>query len=109
MQSIVMKSKQCLIHSHKSWNNPNDAKLEQESWQAELIISGVAILGALLLPELVDRFGQWALIYFSEDLGLFLILFLFSQYFICGSLIFGFVVHFILQGIWIGLIGLNSF
>ena len=33
--------------------------LEQESWQAELIISGLAILGALQLPGLIDRFGQW--------------------------------------------------
>ena len=59
-------------------------KLEQESWQAELIISGVAILGSLQLPDLIDRLGEWALIYFSADSSIFCSLFLSFLYFIAG-------------------------
>lgn len=36
-------------------------RLEQESYQAELIVSGVALLGALQLPELLDRLLNWSL------------------------------------------------
>jgi len=82
--------------------------LEQESWQAELIISGLAILGSLQLPDLIDRFGQWGLTYFSADLGFFLTLFLIYLHFTSGILIFAFISHFILRAIWIGFIGLNS-
>ncbi len=83
-------------------------KLEQESWQAELIISGVAIFGSLQLPELIDHIGEWALIYFSTDLGNFCYLFLMFLYLVAGSLIFAFIIHFIFRAIWIGFIGLNS-
>jgi len=83
-------------------------KLEQESWQAELIISGLAIFGSLQLPDLIDRFGQWSLTYFSHDSGFFLMIFLVFLQFISGILIFAFISHFILRAIWIGLIGLNS-
>ena len=83
-------------------------KLEQESWQAELIISGLAIFGSLQLPVLIDRFGQWALTYFSPDSGFFMMMFLVFLHFASGILIFAFITHFILRAIWIGLIGLNS-
>ena len=82
--------------NNKNRNNEKPSwllKLEQESWQAELIVSGVAILGTLQLPNLVDRLGQWALIYFSEDLGLVLLFLLNFLYFICAILIFGFIVE----------------
>jgi len=82
--------------------------LEKESWQAELIISGLAIFGSLQLPNLIDRFGQWAFTYFSPEVSLFLLLFLIFLHFTSGILIFAFISHFILRAIWIGLIGLNS-
>lgn len=82
--------------------------LEKESWQAELIISGLAIFGSLQLPDLIDRFGQWGMTYFSADLGLFLTMFLVYLHFASGILIFAFISHFILRAVWIGFIGLNS-
>ncbi len=36
-------------------------RLEQESYQAELIVSGVALLGALQLPGLIDDLLNWSL------------------------------------------------
>jgi len=82
--------------------------LEKESWQAELIISGLAIFGSLQLPNLIDRFGQWAFTYFSPEVSMYLMLFLIFLNFTSGILIFAFIIHFILRAIWIGLIGLNS-
>ncbi len=83
-------------------------KLEQESWQAELIISGLAILGSLQLPDLIGRFGQWALTYFPLEMGIFLYLIQTYLFFAASGLIIGFILHFILRAIWIGLIGINS-
>ncbi len=83
-------------------------KLEQESWQAELIISGLAILGSLQLPDLIGRFGQWALTYFSVEMGPFLYFIQLYLFVAASGLIIGFILHFILRAIWIGLIGINS-
>ena len=35
--------------------------LEQQSWQAELLISGIAIVGALQLPELIHEFTDFSI------------------------------------------------
>ena len=83
-------------------------KLEEESWQAELIISGLAIYGTLQTPELIE----WLI-----DLGLsgvdehfFLLIYFFFIYLGMGAyfLIFIFIGHFVLRAVWIGLVGLNS-
>lgn len=83
-------------------------QLEQESWQAELIISGLAIFGSLQLPEIIGRFGQWALTYFSVSMGPFLYFIQLYLFFAACGLIIGFILHFVLRAIWIGLIGINS-
>lgn len=84
-------------------------KLEKQSWQAELVVSGVAIYGALQLPSLVNRFANWALLNLSDDVLSFGFL-LFFQYLNFASLIllFGFFIHFIMRTLWIGMIGLVS-
>lgn len=83
-------------------------KLEEESWQAELIISGLAIYGTLQLPELVEWLMDWCLT--SMDEHYFMLLYLFFTYLGLGAymLIFIFISHFILRAVWIGLVGLNS-
>jgi len=83
-------------------------KLEQESWQAELIISGLAILGSLQLPNLIGRFGQWALTYFPVEMSIFLYFIQFYLFMSSSALIIGFILHFVFRAIWIGLIGINS-
>ncbi len=83
-------------------------KLEEESWQAELIISGLAIYGTFQLPDLVEWLMDWSLASLSPDY--FLLLYLFFTYLGFGAymLIFIFLAHFVLRTIWIGLVGLNS-
>lgn len=83
-------------------------KLEEESWQAELIISGLAIYGTFQLPELVEWLMDWCLASLSSDY--FILLYLFFTYLGFGAymLIFIFLAHFVLRTVWIGLAGLNS-
>jgi len=83
-------------------------RLEKESWQAELIISGLALIGTLQLPTFV---------YWLCDT---LINILPTEYYMAGyAITFGylfgisilttfFILHFIIRAYWIGLIGLNS-
>jgi len=83
-------------------------KLQEESWQAELLISGIAIYGAIQLPELVHQFSDWLFTYLPfEDAtwGLFLLMYL---YIAAAVLLISFIVHFILRAVWIALIGLQS-
>lgn len=83
-------------------------RLEKESWQAELIISGVAIYGTLQLPGyltwLTDYFID--ILPFSQYLAGYVIVY-FSLIGVCVLTAF-FLSHFILRAYWIGLIGLNS-
>lgn len=83
-------------------------KLEEESWQAELIISGLAIYGTLLIPDLVEWLLDWCLA--SVDPRFFTLLYLFFIYLGIAAymLIFIFIGHFVLRAVWIGLVGLNS-
>lgn len=84
------------------------SRLEEESWQAELIISGAAIFGSLQLPGLVDQFGDYLLYTMNRESMVFwgfimLFLKLFSY-----TLIGTFIFHFIMRTVWIGIIGINS-
>jgi len=83
-------------------------RLEKESWQAELLISGLALYGTLYLPE----FCYWL----SDTLINFLpVKYYLAGYAISFFYLFGvsilttfFIIHFILRAYWVGLIGLNS-
>lgn len=83
-------------------------RLERESWQAELVISGAAIFGTLQLPEILERFQYYLLLNYEQS-ALFLWFFATSYWalFVYG-LIFVFIFHFVLRALWIGLVGLNS-
>lgn len=83
-------------------------RLERESWQAELIISGAAIFGALQLPGLLEKFQYYLLLNYERG-ALFLWGFATSYWalFVYG-LIFVFIFHFVIRALWIGLVGLNS-
>lgn len=94
-------------------NNPKPKpqwleRLEQESYQAELIVSGVALLGAFQLPGLLDQLLNWCLQRTTAEqqelLGYLFIYLLFGAF----ILIFNFVLHFSLRTLWIGNIGLAS-
>ncbi len=83
-------------------------KLEAESWEAELLVSGVAIFGALQLPGLIYRGIDFVLITFPGD---FHPSFYYIFWFLIISsslLILNFIIHFALRALWIGMIGLVS-
>ncbi len=82
--------------------------LEAESWQAEMLVSGVAIYGALLLPDLIRQLIDMALLWLPEG-ALNICYFIFWYLTICASiLIVSFILHFVLRALWIGMIGLVS-
>ncbi|MCP9235326.1 hypothetical protein [Lewinella sp. JB7] len=83
-------------------------RLERESWQPELIISGAAILGSLQLPGLIEHAEQYFLLNYDRDT-------LFIGYvaaiywrLLASGLIVTFILHFVVRALWIGLAGLNS-
>lgn len=91
-------------HNKQSWLE----HLENESWSAELIISGAAIYGSLQLPWLLTKMINYSLLNFSDDI--LQILYLFYNYltFAISILMVNFILHFILRSIWVGLLGLSS-
>lgn len=83
-------------------------RLEKESWQAELLVSGLALFGSFQLPEIT----YWLIDLFIKRLpheqyiwGAFI-----AQMSLLGLSILStfFIIHLILRAYWIGLIGLNS-
>ena len=83
-------------------------RLKDESWEAELLISAVAIFGTLELFKGVD----WVVNLFIDSLQP-------DQYLVGYAIAFGgllaisilttmFVIHFSLRAYWVGLVGLNS-
>jgi len=81
-------------------------KLEQESWQAELIVSGLAIYGSLKLPDAVIQLGSWAINNMAP--GALIRTGIWYLYIATIIIASSFIFHFILRAIWIGFIGLNS-
>lgn len=82
--------------------------LEKQSWQAELVISGLAIFGSLQLPALVYSLIDFALFNFSEQ-HMFLLMYFFIYLLLASNiLIISFIAHFTLRTLWIGLLGLVS-
>lgn len=83
-------------------------KLEKESWQAELGISGAAIFATFQIPELFDwlearlllSLQDYALYYWDMILPMFI----FAGFVLTGIFIF----HLFIRALWIGLVGLNS-
>jgi len=90
--------------SSKNWLE----RLKEESWEAELLISAIAIFGTLQLFGVID----WATNIFIDTL-------LPKQYLFGYGIVFGgllavsilvgmFIIHFTLRAYWVGLVGLNS-
>ncbi len=83
-------------------------RLKDESWEAELLVSAIAIYGTFQMFGLIEwvtnryiellPFEQYFMGYFIVFMGLLAISILVSM----------FVIHFFLRAYWIGLVGLNS-
>lgn len=83
-------------------------KLEAESWQAEMIVSGIAIFGSLQLPALIGDLIDYELYELPETLmwpAYFMNIYLYIGVLL---LIGGFLIHFVLRALWIGMVGFNS-
>jgi hypothetical protein len=81
-------------------------KLQKESWQAEILISGGAFIGIIGLLSNVDQLSN--IILYSTKLDHRFSAFVggmagFPLLFLTG----GFLLHLVLRGYWIGLIGMN--
>ncbi len=90
--------------SEKSWLD----RLAAESWQAELVISGIAIFGSFQLFPLVNDLIDW--IYFAIPESLTQVAYFLCFYQIIGVLTLSgsFLVHFAVRAVWIASIGLES-
>jgi hypothetical protein len=83
-------------------------RLATESWQAEMVISGVAIFGSFQLFEGVNRLADWLYFTMPESLvgvAYFLVFYLFIA---AAVLCISFLGHFVIRAIWIASIGLES-
>jgi hypothetical protein len=83
-------------------------RLEAESWQAEMIVSGIAIFGSLQLPGLISRLIDYQLFNLPETLmwpAYFINIYLYIG---TALLIGGFMIHFVLRALWVGMVGFNS-
>lgn len=78
-------------------------KLQQESWQLELLISGFAIFGLFTaIPHV-----RTAMVIAENDREFISFALLLVSFTACSILIFNLLVHVILRGLWIGALGLR--
>ena len=78
-------------------------KLQQESWQLELLISGFAIFGLITSIPYI----RTAMIVAENDKQFYSFALLLISFTACSILIFNLLVHVILRGMWIGALGLR--
>lgn len=78
-------------------------KLQQESWQLELLISGFAIFGLITaIPHI-----RTAMVFAQNDNEPFYFIPTLIAFTACSILIFNLLIHVILRGLWIGALGLR--
>ncbi|QTE23833.1 hypothetical protein [Polaribacter cellanae] len=78
-------------------------KLQQESWQLELLISGFAIFGLFTaIPLLIT---EMSIAENNKEIYSYSILIV--SFIACSILIFNLLVHVVLRGLWIGALGLR--
>ena len=89
------------------YNNPAFKKLlqrlQEESWQLELIISGFAIFGLFTALEPLSAAAELAQSKQQLVWAIISTLALIS----CGILLFNLLLHVVLRGLWIGTLGLR--
>jgi len=82
--------------------------LEAQSWQAELIASGLAIYGSFTLGPYIEHLTEWAVLRFNDrvlTVLYFLFIYLFAAQVI---LVISFITHLALRILWAGILGLSS-
>jgi len=83
-------------------------ELEKQSWQAELIASGLAIYGSLSLGPFIDKVVTY-LSTMLPDRVLDVLVFVFIYIYLAHAImVVSFITHLVLRIVWAGLIGLSS-
>ena len=82
--------------------------LEAQSWQAELIASGLAIYGSLSMGVYLDGFSEWAVLRFNDrilSIMTYLLIYIYAAH---AVLVISFISHLVLRILWAGILGLSS-
>ena len=91
----------------KDYNNPAFKKLlqklQEESWQLELLISGFAIFGLFTAFPHIATATKGAM----NDQNVYSYIILIVALVSCAILIFNLLLHVVLRGLWIGALGLR--
>ncbi|MBZ2162118.1 hypothetical protein [Alteromonas stellipolaris] len=84
------------------------SRLKQESWEAELLVSALAVFGSFKLFGLSSWIVDFFIVHLPESqyMVAYSIALLYALA-VSGLSVF-FVIHLILRGYWVGLVGLNS-
>jgi len=103
-QTTDVLDKDSTTNISKSWIQ----RLKDESWEAEILVSTVAIFGTFQLFKIIS----WSTNMFIDLLpqnqyliGYFIVFFGLIAVSILASM---FIIHFVLRAYWVGLVGLNS-
>lgn len=87
-------------------------RVAEQSWEPELLISGLAVFATSQLPAYVRELFQYYQFNFQVDVGIIdeLLPFLAVSVFLTALqvLSFAFIFHFVIRAFWVGLMGLNS-
>ncbi|MFY7672465.1 hypothetical protein ACOSP6_15395 [Tenacibaculum sp. MEBiC06402] len=83
-------------------------KLKDESWEAELLVSAVAIFGTFKLFSIITWITNKFIDIVDPSLHLAAYMVVFFGLFAISILASMFIIHFCLRAYWIGLVGLNS-
>jgi hypothetical protein len=82
-------------------------KLQQESWQLELLISGLALYGVFESKTLLIDFHAYISLY-TEGIFKGILMMLYQTFWVGWRLfLINLLIHIILRGLWIGAIGLR--
>lgn len=82
-------------------------QLQQESWQLELLISGLAILGIWEAKSLLNDFAQYIELNTTQNLFQYLSVILYFAKIAWSIFLINLITHVFVRGLWIGAIGLR--
>jgi len=82
-------------------------KLQQESWQLELLISGLALFGIWESQYFLQRLDEFIQVEALGDFQIYLYIFLWVLQAGWAIFLVNLVIHIIVRGFWIGAIGLR--
>ncbi|MEL6124604.1 MAG: hypothetical protein AAFR14_12895, partial [Bacteroidota bacterium] len=82
-------------------------KLQQESWQLELLISGLALFGIWESQSVIRRLGYYIDVNASSAYEGYGNIIVFTLWAAWGIFLINLLLHIIIRGLWIGAIGLR--